>query len=105
MLFSERKKLEKEYYKWLDKNKNVKPCPFSLITFLYENGNLVSKEQHDHIEKTEIAFELACRDLLSAKYPKIDYTNYKPKGTMKSYIQKAERKLEGDYERDKNSIL
>lgn len=33
MLFSERKKIEKEYYKWIKENK-IKDTAFNLITFL-----------------------------------------------------------------------
>ena len=68
MLFSERQKLEKEYYKWLDKNPNVKPCPFSLISFLYINNNLVSNDEYKKIEILEKALELVCSDLLLEKY-------------------------------------
>lgn len=98
MLFSERQKLEKEYYKWLEENPNVKPCPFSLISFLDGNGNLVEKEEKSNFQNLHIAFEMACRDLLSSKHPKIDYTDYKPKATMKSYIRKARNFSEKEYE-------
>ena len=94
MTFSERQKLEKEYYKWLEKNKNVKPCPFSLITFLQINGNLVSKEKHEEIDAIEMAFEMVCLDYLKLKFPKTDYTGYKPKSTMRWYKQKAEKLVE-----------
>lgn len=91
MLFSERQKLEKEYYKWLDKNKNVKPCPFSLISFLDGNGNLITKEEKSNVQILQIALELACIDLLKAIYPNQDFINHKPKITMKNYIYKAEK--------------
>lgn len=91
MLFSERQKLEKEYYKWLDNNKNVKPCPFSLISFLDGNGNLFDNKESDKINVLEKALELACVDLLKAIYPNQDFVNHKPKITMRSYILKAEK--------------
>ena len=93
MLFNERQKLEKEYYKWIDKNKNVKPCPFSLISFLDGNGNLFDNKESNKIKVIEKALELACVDILSEKYPKIDFTNYKPRGTMKRYMQMAGKVL------------
>lgn len=94
MLFSERQKLEKEYYKWLDKNKNVLGSLLDVLTFLDNNGNLVKKEEKSNVQILQIAFEMVCRDLLSLKHPKIDYTGYKPKSTMKSYIHKAKKVLE-----------
>ena len=35
VFFSERKKLEDEYYKWLADNKDIKDCPLNVIGFLY----------------------------------------------------------------------
>ena len=107
MLFSERQKLEKEYYKWLDKNKCVKGNLLSVLTFLDNNGNLVKKEEKSNVQILQIAFEMVCRDLLSLKHPKIDYTGYKPKSTMKSYIHKAEKVLEGEnygWKKEKNNV-
>lgn len=95
MLFSERQKLEKEYYKYLDKNKLFRGNLMHVLTFLDNNGNLVKKEEKSNVQILQIAFEMVCRDLLSLKHPKIDYTGYKPKSTMKSYIHKAEKVLEG----------
>lgn len=95
MFFSERKKLEREYYNWLDKNKNVKPCAFNVISFLSINGNLIKKEDHNKIEILEKALELVCIDLLCERYPNRGFENYKPRNTMKRYKQQAERKLEG----------
>ena len=94
MTFSERQKLEKEYYKYLDKNKLFRGNLMHVLTFLDNNGNLVSKEEKSNMQILQIAFEMVCRDLLSLKFPKIDYSKYKPKGTMKSYIYKAEKVLE-----------
>jgi glutaredoxin 2 len=93
MIFSERQKLEKEYYKWLEKNKNVLGSLLDVLTFLDNNGNLVKKEEKSNVQILQIAFEMVCRDLLSLKNPKIDYTEYKPKSTMKSYIHKAEKSI------------
>lgn len=95
MFFSERKKLEKEYYNWLDKNKNVKPCAFNVISFLSINGNLIRKEDHNKIEILEKALELVCVDLLCQIYPNRDFTNYKPKTTIKRYKQMAEKIIGG----------
>ena len=91
MLFSERQKLEKEYYKYLDKNKLFRGNLMHVLTFLDNNGNLITKEEKINVQILQIAFELACRDVLSVKYPKIDYTNYKPKSTMKRYKQMANK--------------
>ena len=90
MLFSERQKLEKEYYKWLNKNPNVKPCPFTVISFLDMNGNVVGKNEKDKIEVLKIAIELACVDLLNKTYPNKNFNNYKPKVTMERYERLAE---------------
>lgn len=103
MLFSERQKLEKEYYKWLDKNKNVKPCPFSLISFLDGNGNLFDNKESDKINVLKKALELACIDLLKAIYPNHDFVNHKPKITMKNYIYKAEKLKKGEEKCQRNS--
>lgn len=100
MLFSERQKLEKEYYKWLDKNKNVKPCPFTVISFLDMNKNLVSNDEFNKIEILEKALELACSDLLLEKY-KGKITKYrKPVLTIKNYKYKAKKVLEVQNERE-----
>lgn len=100
MLFSERQKLEKEYYKWLEKNKNVKPCPFSLISFLDGNGNLFDNKESDKINVLEKALELVCSDLLLEKY-KGKITKYrKPVYTIKNYKYKAEKVLEVQNERE-----
>ena len=96
MLFSERQKLEKEYYKWLEENPNVKPCPFSVISFLDINKNLVSNDDFKKIEVLEKALELACVDILSYAYPNRDFNNYKPKTTMKRYKQMAQTILKGE---------
>ena len=98
MIFSERQKLEKEYYKWLDKNKNVLGSLLDVLTFLDNNGNLVKKEEKSNMQILQIAFEMVCRDLLSLKHPKTDYTGYKPKSTMRWYKQKAEKLVEVENE-------
>lgn len=95
MFFSERKKLEQEYYKWLDNNKNVKPCAFNVISFLSINGNLIRKEDHNKIEILEKALELVCVDLLCQICPNRDFKNYKPRNTMKRYKQMAEKIIGG----------
>lgn len=107
MTISERQKLEKEYYKYLDKNKLFRGNLLHVLTFLDNNGNLVSKEEKSNVKILQIAFEMVCRDLLSLKHPKIDYTGYKPKSTMKSYIHKAEKVLEGENhgcKKEKNNV-
>ena len=103
MKFSERQKLEREYYKWLDKNKNVKSCPFSVISFLEANKNLVRQEDYNKIQVLEKALEFACIDLLSEIYPDRDFKNYKPKTTMNRYIKIGERIVEEENEH--NEIL
>ena len=40
MLFSERKKLEEDYYEWAKAYPFIKDCPFSVITYLDERGLL-----------------------------------------------------------------
>lgn len=105
MLFSERQKLEKQYYKWLDRNKNVLGSLLDVLTFLDNNGNLVKKEEKSNVQILQLAFEMVCRDLLSLKHPKIDYTGYKPKSTMKSYIHKAEKVLEVQNERKQRESI
>ena len=67
MLFSQRQKLENEYYKWLEKNKNVKPCAFSLISFLDMNGNLVEKEEKSNFQNLHIAFEITAHPAIQNK--------------------------------------
>ena len=91
MLFSERQKLEKEYYKYLDKNKLFRGNLMHVLTFLDNNGNLITKEEKGNIQILQIALELACIDLLKAIYPNQDFINHKPKITMRSYILKAEK--------------
>ena len=107
MFFSERQKLEKQYYKWLEENPNVKPCPFSVISFLDGNKNLVSNDEFNKIEILEKALELVCSDLLIEKY-KSKITKYrKPVLTIKNYKYKAKKVLEGkNYgsEKEKNNI-
>ena len=93
MTFSERQKLEKEYYKWLDKNKNVKPNPLSVISFLDNNNNLITKEEKRNVQILQIAFEQVCLDLLKTIYPNKEFINYTPKITMRRYIKMAEKVL------------
>lgn len=71
-----------------------------VLTFLDNNGNLVKKEEKSNVQILQITLEMVCRDLLSLKHPKIDYTGYKPKLTMKSYIHKAKKVLEVQNERE-----
>lgn len=101
MLFSERQKLEKEYYKYLDKNKLFRGNLMHVLTFLDNNGNLVEKDDGKKINVLKKALELACCKILSLKHPKIDFTNYKPKSTMKMYIRKAEKLMEVENERER----
>lgn len=94
MLFSERQKLEKEYYKWLDNNKNVKPCVFNVISFLDMNGNLINKQEFNKIKILEKALELACNDIFNNTFPSLKYNNTKHNKLIKHYKIKAERLLE-----------
>ena len=101
MLFSERQKLEKQYYKYLDKNKLFRGNLMHVLTFLDNNGNLITKEEKSNVKILQIALKLACIDILSLKHPKIDFTNYKPKSTMKMYLRKAEKLMEVENERER----
>jgi hypothetical protein len=96
MLFSERQKLEKEYYKWLEENSNVKSCPFNVISFLDMNKNLVSNDEYKKIEILEKALELVCSDLLLEKYNGKITKYRKPVLTIKNYKYKAKKVLEGE---------
>ena len=44
VLFSERKKLEEDYYDWISKS-NARDCPFNVISYLQAIGRL--KDKHD----------------------------------------------------------
>ena len=94
MLFNERQKLAKEYEKWLEENPNVKPCPFTVISFLDINKNLVSNDEFKKIEVLEKALELACSDLLIEKYQSKITKYRKPVLTIKNYKYKAKKVLE-----------
>lgn len=39
-LFSDRRKIEQEYFAWLEQNPGVKDCPFAVISFLEGAGYL-----------------------------------------------------------------
>lgn len=39
-LFSDRRKIELEYLTWIEKNPEIKNCPFTLISFLEMSGYL-----------------------------------------------------------------
>ena len=93
MLFSERQKLEKEYYKWLVKNKNVKPCPLSLITFIDTNGNLINNNDRDKIAVLEKALELACEEIFNKTFPSLKNSNYKHSKLMCFYKNEAKKHL------------
>ena len=93
MLFSERQKLEKEYYKWLDQNKNIKPCAFNVISFLSINGNLISKEEHNKIEILKKALELACKDIFDTAFPSLKNSKSKHSKLMCFFINEAKKKL------------
>lgn len=49
MLFSERKEISDKYEKWIQENKAIKDCPFSVVTYLDMFGYL--KEQKRSEEK------------------------------------------------------
>lgn len=94
MFFSERQKLEKEYYKYLDKNKLFRGNLMHVLTFLDNNGNLVEKDDGKKIKVLKKALELACCKILSLKHKNIDFENYKPTTTIKHYMRKAEKLVE-----------
>lgn len=50
MIFSERRKLAEQYYKWLDDD--VKDCPINVVTFLDSIGKL--KDTEDQMEPETI---------------------------------------------------
>lgn len=57
--YSEWKELEKEYYKWLDNDKYIEDCLFSVISFLSSKGLL--KEQWIPInERLPEEYEVLC---------------------------------------------
>ena len=54
MLFSERKELSDKYEKWIEENKAIKDCPFSVVTYLDMFGYLnPPKRKEEKIVKYE----------------------------------------------------
>ena len=94
MLFSERQKLEKEYYKYLDKNKLFRGNLMHVLTFLDNNGNLINKQEFNKIEILEKALELACNDIFNNTFPSLKDNNTIHNKLIKHYKIKAERLLE-----------
>lgn len=55
MLFSERKEISDKYEKWIQENKAIKDCPFSVVTYLDMFGYLTPPKREEKIVKYENA--------------------------------------------------
>lgn len=53
MLFSERKEISDKYEKWIQENKAIKDCPFSVVTYLDMFGYLTPPKREVKIVKYE----------------------------------------------------